>query len=71
MNENHSPKLLTPEQFASRVCRSRRTVYRWIHEGRLTHYIKVVDGYLIPETELTKIMKEVFLTDQGTTNRNS
>lgn len=53
-------KFLTPLEFGKTFRRSRRTVYRWLNEGRVINpssIVKVRDGFLIPESEVSRIIK--------------
>lgn len=50
---------LTVREAAQAVNRSPDTIYRWIGEGFLQHYFRVRDGYLIPRTEINRILVEI------------
>jgi predicted site-specific integrase-resolvase len=49
-------RYLTCREVAKICRRDVQTVRRWISEGYLKKYIKVKDGYLIPEEELKRIL---------------
>ena len=52
-------KNLTIKETAEVFRRSPRTIRRWIDEGSVfKRLIKVKDGYLVPQAEITRIMKE-------------
>lgn len=58
---NEDKSKMTAEKFtvketARMVRRSPDTIYRWIEEGFLENFIKVRDGYLIPKTEIDRIL---------------
>ena len=46
----------TVKETARMVHRTPDTIYRWIDEGFITDFIKVRDGYLIPKTEIERIL---------------
>lgn len=50
---------LTVREAAKMVNRSPDTIYRWIDEGFLEHYFRVRDGYLIPKSEIERILIEI------------
>jgi len=50
---------LTVKQAARVVNRSPDTIYRWINEGFLQHYFRVRDGYLIPRSEIERLLVEI------------
>ncbi len=49
-------KYYTVKEMAGIVHRDIRTIYRWIDEGFVKNYAKVKDGYLIPESEVSRIL---------------
>jgi len=49
----------TVRQAAKIFNRHPGTIYRWIDEGFLQHYYRVRDGYLIPRTEIDRILVEI------------
>jgi excisionase family DNA binding protein len=51
----------TVKETARMVHRSPDTIYRWIEEGFLQNFIKVRDGYLIPKTEIERILIQISL----------
>jgi len=52
------PKLLTIKEIAEIFKRSPDTIYRWIDEGKIfKEIIKIKGGYLIPETEVQRILR--------------
>lgn len=58
------PRYFTVKEIARLVRRHPRTVYRWLDEGRLLGK-KVVDGWLIPEEEVVKLIRDPFEEDTG------
>jgi excisionase family DNA binding protein len=48
----------TVRETATMLSRSRDTIYRWIEEGYIQHYFRVRDGYLIPQSEINRILVE-------------
>ena len=60
MSDRDKPKYLTCREFADIVRRDIRTIYRWIREGYIQEetIVRVRDGYLIPETELARILNQ-------------
>lgn len=57
------PRFFTVEQVAEILHRHRRTIYRWLAEGFIRGK-KVRDGWLIPEEELTRILREKWDTPE-------
>ncbi len=51
----------TVKETAEMVRRTPDTIYRWIEEGFLENFIKVRDGYLIPKTEIDRILIKISL----------
>ncbi len=52
-------KFMTVREVATVFRRSSDTIYRWILEGKtFQNVIKVKDGYLIPESEVERIIDE-------------
>lgn len=52
-------KFMTVREVAIVFRRSHDTIYRWILEGKtFQNIVKVKDGYLIPESEVEKIIEE-------------
>ncbi len=51
-------KNLTVRQVAEIFNRSVKTIYRWIREGYITDVRKVRDGYLIPQSEVERLLDE-------------
>lgn len=52
-------KLLTVAEVAPLLRRSKKTIYRWIDEGRVFKDVRRVrDGYLIPEEEVFRIISQ-------------
>lgn len=50
---------MTVREVAALFRRSRKTIYRWIDEGRVfKNVIKVKDGILIPEAEVRRAVEE-------------
>ena len=49
----------TVKEAAKVFNRSPDTIYRWIGEGFLQNYYRVRDGYLIPRTEIDRILVEI------------
>ena len=47
---------LTIREVSIIVRRSPQTIYRWIDEGYLERCVKVKDGYLVPKSEITRIL---------------
>jgi len=52
------PKYLTTEE-VQRLFRkkSRKTIYRWIEEGKFPHARKMNKEYLIPQVDVKKLIK--------------
>ncbi len=53
-------KFLTVKEVAETFRRSTDTIYRWLDEGKVFEFdkvIKIKGGYLIPETEVKRILK--------------
>jgi len=52
-------KFLTVKEVATILKRSTDTIYRWIAEGKVLQDVRRVNnGYLIPETEVIRILEE-------------
>jgi len=52
-------KFMTVKEVAIVFRRSHDTIYRWISEGKIfNNVLKVRDGYLIPESEVKRIVEE-------------
>lgn len=51
-------KFYTVAQTAEVFNRTDRTIRRWIHEGFIQQFSYVRDGYLIPEPEIKRILKD-------------
>ncbi|MCK5235831.1 MAG: helix-turn-helix domain-containing protein [Deltaproteobacteria bacterium] len=52
-------KNLTVKETAKIFKREPKTIRRWIDEGQMfNRFIKVKDGYLIPQSEIDRILKE-------------
>ena len=51
-------KYYTVKEAAEIFKRDIKTIYRWIQEGFLQDVTKVKDGYLIPETEIQRILSQ-------------
>jgi len=51
-------KYYTVKEAAEIFKRDIKTIYRWIQEGFLRDVTKVKDGYLIPETEIQRILSQ-------------
>lgn len=52
-------KFMTVKEVAAVFRRSQDTIYRWIFEGKtFQSVVKVKDGYLIPESEVNRIIEE-------------
>lgn len=51
-------KYYTVKEAAPIFKRDIKTIYRWIQEGFLKDVTKVKDGYLIPETEIERILAQ-------------
>ena len=51
-------KYYTVKEAAKIFKRDIRTIHRWINEGFLREVTKVKDGYLIPETEIERILAQ-------------
>lgn len=49
----------TVKETACMVHRTPDTIYRWIDEGFIQNFIKVRDGYLIPKTEIDRILVKI------------
>jgi len=57
--EEMMPKFMTVKEVAAFFRRSPDTIYRWISEGKtFNNVIKIKDGYLIPESEVKRIVEE-------------
>jgi len=56
-NFDYKERLWTPQEVAEKTRRTVDTVYRWIHEGRFETVIRIIDGYLIPDSEIKKIIE--------------
>lgn len=53
------PKLLTVAEVAGIFRKSKKTIYRWIDEGKVFQDVrKVRDGYLIPEKEVERVVSQ-------------
>lgn len=53
------PKLLTVAEVAEICRKSKKTIYRWIDEGKVFRDVrKVRDGYLIPEEEVQRVVSQ-------------
>lgn len=53
------PKLLTVAEVAVIFRKSKKTIYRWIDEGKVFSDVrKVRDGYLIPEEEVQRVASQ-------------
>lgn len=51
-----TPAGITPRQFAKRVSRKKKTIYRWIERGWIKR-IRLPSGYfLIPESEVERVL---------------
>ncbi len=51
-------KFMTVKEVAVTFRRSQDTIYRWISEGKIfDNVIKMKDGYLIPESEVKRIIE--------------
>ncbi len=51
-------RFMTVREVATILKRSTDTIYRWIAEGKVLQDVrKVNDGYLIPETEVIRILE--------------
>ena len=49
----------TIQETATIFRKSKKTIYRWIEEGKVfKRYIRVKDGILIPQSEIDRIMSE-------------
>jgi len=49
----------TIQETANIFRKSKKTIYRWIEEGKVfKRYIRVKDGILIPQSEIDRIMIE-------------
>jgi excisionase family DNA binding protein len=53
----------TVKELAERFHRHPRTIYRWLDEGYI-HGKKVRDGWLIPEEEAGRIIRDPFGDDE-------
>lgn len=53
-----SEKFLTVKEVAKLFRRHPKTVYRWIADKQLNAK-KVMDGYLIPQTEIKRLLKPI------------
>lgn len=51
-------KNYTVAEVAKIFRRSTKTIYRWREEGIFREVIQVKDGYLIPEKEILRVIKE-------------
>ncbi len=52
-------RYMTVREVAELFRRSRKTIYRWIDEGRVfREVVKVKDGILIPEAEVKRAVEE-------------
>lgn len=52
-------KFMTVREVATILKRSTDTIYRWIAEGKVLQDVRRVnDGYLIPETEVKRILED-------------
>ena len=52
-------KLLTVAEVADIFRKSKKTIYRWIDEGRVFNDVRRVrDGYLIPEEEVQRVISQ-------------
>ncbi len=56
-------RYFTIKQVALKFHRHPRTIYRWLDEGFL-HGKKVRDGWIIPEDELEKIIRDPFKDEE-------
>ncbi len=55
------PRYMTVREVAELFRRSRKTVYRWIDEGRVfKEVVRVNDGILIAEDEVKRAVREGF-----------
>lgn len=52
----------TVKETARMVRRTPDTIYRWIEEGFIENFVKVRDGYLIPKTEIDRILIKITLS---------
>ncbi len=50
-------EFITVNQAAEMFQRSPQTIYRWIEEGFFLEIIKIKNGYLIPQKEVKRIIK--------------
>ncbi len=53
------PRFFTVKEVAQTFQRHPRTIYRWLDEGFLRGK-KVRDGWLIPEEEIAKLIRDPF-----------
>jgi excisionase family DNA binding protein len=52
-------KLLTIAEVAGICRKSKKTIYRWIDEGKVFRDVRRVrDGYLIPEEEVERVVSQ-------------
>jgi predicted site-specific integrase-resolvase len=52
-------RYMTVKEVAAHFRRSKKTIYRWIDEGRVFRdVVKVKDGILIPENEVRRAVEE-------------
>lgn len=56
------PRYYTVKELAKKFHRHPRTIYRWLDEGYIRGK-KVRDGWLIPEEEAEKIIRDPFEDD--------
>ena len=51
-------KLLTVKQVALMLSKSKQTIYRWLDEGLISQKCRIKGGYLIPESEVDKLIRK-------------
>ena len=51
-------KYYTVRAVAEIFHRTERTIYRWIKEGFILNVRRVKDGYLIPSSEVERVLEE-------------
>ncbi len=53
------PRYMTVREVAEVFRKSRKTIYRWVEEGKVfREVVRVNDGVLIPEREVKRIIEE-------------
>jgi excisionase family DNA binding protein len=57
--------LLTPGQVATRVSKSRKTVYRWMQSGRI-EAVDLSGGEVVPRWHVSERALEKFIAERST-----